>query len=119
MQELHDTPQPRPEGPPSEYELYEYRARTYVLSIPSERYFVLISVPSQVLRALNTEATGYENFMMLGYPRQCYLQMPPMPGMPVLPDGVYPVDYDDLSTLSGTFFSINLVPENYFICITN
>jgi hypothetical protein len=46
--------------------------------------------------------------MMPGYPRQCYFPMPPMPGMPILPEGVYPLDYDDLSTLSGTFLVIQV-----------
>ena len=36
-----------------------------------------------------------------GYPRQCYMPMPPYPGRPILPDGLYPVDYDDLCNLSG------------------
>lgn len=27
--------------------------------------------------------------------------MPPMPGKPLLPDELYPVDYEDLSTLTG------------------
>lgn len=37
-----------------------------------------------------------------GYPRQCYMGLPPVPGMPPLPKGAYPVDYSDLRNLSGT-----------------
>jgi hypothetical protein len=39
--------------------------------------------------------------------------MPPVPGRPVLPDGVYPVDYDALCNLSGKSTVFFFVGEGY------
>jgi hypothetical protein len=40
--------------------------------------------------------------------------MPPMHGMPVLPDGVYPVDYDDLCNLSGMLSLLQVLLKSFY-----
>jgi hypothetical protein len=63
---------------------------------------VLATPDSVGIQDVNS-TSGVESVMNPDRPRQCYLPMPPVPGRPILPDGIYPVDYDDLCNLSGMF----------------
>ena len=38
-----------------------------------------------------------------------YLRMPPIPGKPPVPAGLYPVNYNDLCTLFGPSYPLRLI----------